>query len=63
MASLYLWGQQILIWKWKAKRFFELRDHATARMLGAEKDLKESDEEKKYRELFQYMIEQSSQAK
>ena len=42
-----------------AHRFFELRDHATARMLGAEKDVKESEEAKAFKELLlKYNLEQ-----
>jgi acetyl esterase/lipase len=50
---------EYLYWTSQAQRFFELRDHATARMLGAEKDVKESDEAKAFRELLlKYNIEQ-----
>ena len=50
---------EYLEWTPQAHRFFELRNHATARMLGAEKDVKESDEAKAFRELLlKYNIEQ-----
>ena len=50
---------EYLYWTSQAHRFFELRDHATARMLGAEKDIKESDEAKAFKELLsKYNIEQ-----
>ena len=50
---------EYLYWTPQAHRFFELRDHATARMLGAEKDVKESDEAKAFRELLlKYNLEQ-----
>ena len=50
---------EYLYWTPQAHRFFELRNHATARMLGAEKDVKESDEAKAFRELLlKYNIEQ-----
>ena len=50
---------EYLYWTPQAQRFFELRDHATARMLGAEKDVKESDEAKAFRELLlKYNLEQ-----
>jgi len=39
------------VWTPQAHRFFELRDHATARMLGAEKDVEESAEAQAFREL------------
>lgn len=42
---------EYLEWTPQARRFIELRNHATARMLGAEKDVKESAEEKAFREL------------
>ena len=50
---------EYLYWTSQAKRFFELRDHATARMLGTEKDVKESEEAKAFKELLlKYNIEQ-----
>ena len=50
---------EYLEWTPQARRFFELRDHATARMLGAEKDIPESAEAKAFRELLsKYNIEQ-----
>ena len=50
---------EYLYWTPQAHRFFELRDHATARMLGAEENMKESDEAKAFRELLlKYNIEQ-----
>ena len=49
---------EYLEWTPQARRFIELRNHATARMLGAEKDVKESAEEKAFRELLlKYNIE------
>ncbi|MBQ2208906.1 MAG: alpha/beta hydrolase [Prevotella sp.] len=49
---------EYLEWTPQARRFLELRNHATARMLGAEKDVKESAEEKAFRELLlKYNIE------
>jgi len=51
---------EYLAWTPQAKRFLELRNDATLRMLGADKDVKESAEEKKFKELFKYMLEQSS---
>ena len=50
---------EYLEWTPQAQRFFELRNHATARMLGAEKDVKESAEAKAFRELLlKYNMEQ-----
>ena len=50
---------EYLEWTPQAHRFFELRNHATARMLGAEKDVKESAEAKAFRELLlKYNMEQ-----
>ena len=50
---------EYLEWTPQAHRFLELRNHATARMLGAGKDVKESAEEKAFRELLaKYNIEQ-----
>ena len=50
---------EYLYWTPQAHRFFELRNHATARMLGAEKDMKESDEAKAFKELLlKYNLEQ-----
>ena len=50
---------EYLEWTPQAHRFFELRNHATARMLGAEKDVKESAEAEAFRELLlKYNIEQ-----
>ena len=49
---------EYLEWTPQAYRFFELRNHATERMLGAEKDMKESAEAKAFRELLlKYNIE------
>jgi len=42
---------EYLEWTLQARRFIELRNHATARMLGAENNVKESAEEKAFREL------------
>jgi hypothetical protein len=48
-----------LEWTPQAHRFLELRNHATSRMLGADKDVKESAEEKAFRELLlKYNLEQ-----
>ena len=44
---------EYLYWTPQAQRFFELRDHATARMLGAEKDMKESPEAQAFKELLE----------
>ena len=50
---------EYLYWTPQAQRFFELRDHATARMLGAEKDMKESPEAQAFKELLlKYNLEQ-----
>jgi acetyl esterase/lipase len=50
---------EYLEWTSQAHRFLELRNNATARMLGAEKDVKESAEAKAFRELLsKYNIEQ-----
>lgn len=50
---------EYLEWTPQARRFIEMRNHATARMLGAEKEVKESAEEKAFRELLsKYNIEQ-----
>ena len=50
---------EYLYWTPQAHRFFELRNHATARMLGAEKDVKESAEAQAFRELLlKYNLEQ-----
>ena len=50
---------EYLDWTPQAQRFFELRNHATARMLGAEKDVQESAEAQAFRELLsKYNIEQ-----
>jgi hypothetical protein len=51
---------EYLAWIPQAKHFLELRNNATLRMLGAEKEYEESAEEKEYKELFKYIIEQSS---
>ena len=42
---------EYLEWTPQAHRFLELRNRATARMLGAEKNQEESDEAKAFREL------------
>ena len=47
---------EYLEWTPQADRFFELRDDATARMLGTERDTKVSDDEKEYGELFKYLL-------
>ncbi len=44
-------------WTPQAERFNELRDDATARMLGTENDAEESEEEKGYKELFRYLFD------
>ena len=50
---------EYLEWTPQAHRFFELRNHATARMLRAEKDVEESAEAKAFRELLlKYNMEQ-----
>ena len=50
---------EYLEWTPQAHRFFELRNHATARMLGAEKNVEESAEAKAFRELLlKYNMEQ-----
>ena len=50
---------EYLEWTPQAHRFFELRNHATARMLGAEKNVQESAEEQAFRELLsKYNLEQ-----
>ena len=51
---------EYLAWTPQAKHFLKLRNNATLRMLGAEKEYEESAEEKEYKELFKYIIEQSS---
>ena len=50
---------EYLEWTPQAHRFSELRNHATARMLGAEKNVEESAEAKAFRELLlKYNMEQ-----
>ncbi len=51
---------EYLEWTPQAHRFIEMRNHATARMLGAGKDVEESAEEKAFKELLlKYNIEQA----
>jgi acetyl esterase/lipase len=44
---------EYLEWTPQAHRLIEMRNHATARMLGAEKDVKESAEAQAFRELLE----------